>query len=145
MLRKYLEKKQKNYPFILQWIRIFYVYGYNQNPKSLFPTLKRSIDKKEEYFNIAQGKILRDFINVNIVSKFIIFLCQNKQIDGIINCCSGKPLSIKEFIKIYIKKRKSKIKIKVGSFEKPKYEPSCFWGSKSKIMNSSFKFKNKFF
>jgi nucleoside-diphosphate-sugar epimerase len=145
LLRKYLEKKQINNDFTLQWLRIFYVYGHKQNPNSLFPALKKSIAKKDKYFYVAKGRILRDFIGINLVTNFIVFLCQNKNIHGIINCCSGVPLSIKDFVQIYIKKRKSKIRVKVGNFKKPSYEPLSFWGSQFKMMSSSFKFKNKFF
>ena len=145
LLRKYLETKQKQKNFTLQWVRLFYVFGADQNPKSLFPALKRSIYKKEKYFNIAGGEILRDFININIVTRFLLFLCENKNLSGIINCCSGNPISIRNFVKIYLKKRNSKTKIRIGNFKKPEYEPEKFWGSTSKMLSSSFKFKNKFF
>ena len=145
LLRKYLEKKQKHKNFTLQWVRLFYVFGSNQKPNSLLPTLQRSIYKKEKYFNIAEGKILRDFINIKLVAKFLVFLCKNKNLNGIINCCSGNPISIRDFVKIYLKKRNSKIKIRIGNFTKPEHEPEQYWGSASKMLSSSFKFKNKFF
>jgi dTDP-6-deoxy-L-talose 4-dehydrogenase (NAD+) len=145
LLRKYLEKKQKQKNFTLQWVRLFYVFGSDQNPNSLFPTLQKSIYKKEKYFNIAGGKILRDFININVVAKFLVFLCKNKNLNGIINCCSGNPISIRDFVKIYLKKRNSKIKIRIGKFKKPEHEPEQYWGSTSKMLSSSFKFKNEFF
>ena len=145
LLREHLEKKQKQKNFTLQWVRLFYVFGSDQNPKSLLPALKRSIYNKEKYFNIADGKIQRDFININIVAKFLVFLCENKNLNGIINCCSGNPISIRDFVKAYLKKRSSKIKIRIGNFKKPKHESEKFWGSTSKMLSSSFKFKNKLF
>ena len=144
-LRKELIKKQKKNYFILQWIRLFYVFGGNQNPKSLFPSLKKAINKKEEFFNIAKGRVCRDFIPVEDVAKYILHLCSNPNLNGVINCCSGKPLTIRSFVKQYIEKRKSKLKIKIGKFQKPNFEPKSFWGSTSKMLSLSFKLKNKLF
>ena len=129
----------------MQWIRLFYVFGSNQNPKSLFPSLKHSINKKEKFFNIAKGRICRDFVPVEDVARYIIHLCSNPDLNGIINCCSGKPLTIRNFVKKYANKRKSRIKVKIGKFQKPKFEPLSFWGSTSKMLSLSFKLKNKLF
>ena len=145
LLRKKLFAKQKRKKFILQWVRLFYVFGINQNPKSLFPSLRRSINSKEKYFNIAKGKIQRDFISIIDVANYLVHLCLNPNLNGIINCCTGKPKTIRKFVKEYADKRKSKIKIISGKFQKPKFEAQAFWGSTSKMQSSSFKFKNKFF
>tara|TARA_B110000971_G_C20034448_1_gene513334 strand:+ start:1680 stop:2540 length:861 start_codon:yes stop_codon:yes gene_type:complete len=145
LLRKKLIQKQKKKYFILQWVRLFYIFGTNQNPKSLFPSLRQSINKKEKFFNIAKGKILRDFLSISEVAKYFVHLCLNPNLNGIINCCSGNPLTIRKFVKKYANKRKSQIKIKTGKFQKPKFEAQNFWGSTTKMQSLSFKFKNKFF
>ena len=90
-------------------------------------------------------KHIKQFINIKIVAKFLVFLCENKNLNGIINCCSGTPISIKNFVKISLKKRNSKIKNRIGNFKKPEHEPEQYWGSTSKMLSSSFKFENKFF
>jgi hypothetical protein len=55
----------------LQWVRLFYVFGSDQNPNSLFPTLQRFIYKKEKYFNIAGGKKVFQFNNEAPISEVI--------------------------------------------------------------------------
>ena len=145
LLRKKLIEKQNKKYFILQWVRLFYIFGTNQNPKSLFPSLRRAINKKEKFFNIAKGNIQRDFLSIIDVANYLVHLCLTPNLNGIINCCSGKPLSIRKFVKKYADKRRSKIKIVSGKFQKPKFEAQAFWGSTSKMLSSSFKFKNKFF
>lgn len=145
LLRKKLISKQKKKYFILQWVRLFYIFGTNQNPKSLFPSLRRAIKNKEKFFNIAKGKIQRDFLSIIDVANYLVHLCLNPNLNGIINCCSGKPKTIRKFVREYADKRRSKIKIVSGKFQKPKFEAQAFWGSTSKMLSSSFKFKNKFF
>lgn len=141
-LRKKLEKIRINKPFILQWVRIFYPFGNHQNSKSLLPSLKKSIKENKKSFGITSKSVVRDFIPINIVIKFIIHLIFNKKLNGIINCCSGKPQSIFEFVNNFCKKKKSKIKIISNKFPIPDHEPLNFWGSTNKMKSQSFKFKN---
>ena len=42
--------------------------------------------------------------------------------NGIFNCCSGKPVSVLNFVKSIIKKRQSKIKIDNTVYDYPYYE-----------------------
>tara|TARA_B100000989_G_scaffold297534_1_gene283565 strand:+ start:1642 stop:2481 length:840 start_codon:yes stop_codon:yes gene_type:complete len=138
-LRKKLEKIRKKKPFILQWLRIFYPFGIYQNSKSLLPSLDKAIKKKEKSFGISSAILERDFISINIVIKFILHLTNNKKLNGIINCCSGRPQSILKFVTKYCKKKKSKIKIITNKFLIPEYEPLKFWGSVKKMRSFSFK------
>ena len=145
LLRKELEKMRKNKSFILQWVRIFYPFGVKQNKKSLLPSLKKAIRYKENSFGITSKTVVRDFISINIVTDFIIHLVNNKKLDGVINCCSVKPLSVYKFVDNYRKKKNSKIKILHNKFPIPDHEPLKFWGSTKKMTSLSFKFKDKLF
>lgn len=140
-LRLKLEKIRVNKPFILQWLRIFYPFGNHQNSKSLLPSLKKAIKENKKSFGITSKLIVRDFISINIVIKFIIYLIYNKKLNGIINCCSGKPQSIFNFVNSYCKKKDSRIKIIPNKFPIPDHEPLKFWGSTNKMRSLSFKFK----
>ena len=42
-LRRMLEDLRQETPFVLQWARLFYMYGDGQNPNSLFAQLDRAI------------------------------------------------------------------------------------------------------
>ena len=57
---------------------------------------------------------------------------QNK-ICGIINCCNGKPISIRKLIEDHIKKRGKSIKLNLGYYSYPDYEPMAFWGDNTKL------------
>jgi len=54
-------------------------------------------------------------------------------VKGIINCCSGKPISIRRLVEEYVEKKKSKIKLDFGKLPYIDYEPMAFWGDRSKL------------
>ena len=141
-LRKELEKIRKRKSFILQWVRIFYVYGMHQKSQSLFPSLKRAIRNKKKNFTISSKYIVRDFISVSNVANFFLHLTNNITLNGVINCCSGKPLSIFNFVNNYRKKKKSSIKILENKTLAQNHEAVKFWGSTTKMKSMSFKINN---
>ena len=64
-LFKFLKEKTKNTKIKLNWLRIFYIYGEDQNPNSLYPQLLKSIKIKKKIFNLSPGNQIRDFIHIN--------------------------------------------------------------------------------
>jgi len=55
------------------------------------------------------------------------------EITGIINCCSGLPVSIKQFVKDYLQKTGQHISLNYGFYPYTDYEPMHFWGDNSKL------------
>ena len=53
---------------------------------------------------------------------------------GIINCCSGKPVSLAEQVEWYISHYNLPIKLIYGAFPDRKYDSPCIYGNKEKIM-----------
>lgn len=137
-LRKKIEKLREKKPFILQWMRIFYPFGSYQNMRSLLPTLNKAIKEGKKSFGITSKLVVRDFIPINTVTKFILHLIYNKKLNGVINCCSGKPQTIFKFLNNYCKKKNLKIKITPNKLPIPDHEPLKFWGSTKKMKSFSF-------
>ena len=132
-LRKFIHELNKKIDFKFKWIRLFYIYGKGQNPYSLFSQLDRALENKERVFNMSGGEQLRDYLPVELVAKYIVKIAlQNKYI-GNINCCSGKPISIRTFIEDYLKKKNKTINLNLGYYSYPVYEPMAFWGNDSKL------------
>jgi len=127
-LRKSLQMLQKSSPFTLQWLRLFYIYGDGQNPNSLLSQLDRSIDNNDSVFNMSPGDQLRDYLTVADVAVYVARLLKFPTINGVINCCSGKPISVFDLVAQHCRKRGSKIQINRGYFPYPAYEPLAFWG-----------------
>lgn len=132
-LRKYLESLQSNFQFNLKWVRLFYIYGEGQNPKSIIPQLIAAINNKESLFNMSAGEQIRDYLPVEVVAEYIVKTCTQNEIQGIINCCSGEPISIRRLVENIIKKHQASIKLNLGYYPYPDYEPFAFWGSNKKL------------
>ena len=126
---------QKKFTFNLTWVRIFYVYGENQKNKSLFSQLIESNKKKtkQSFFELTGGNQKRDYLDVITLSKKIILIAFLRKNLGIINVCSGKPISVKKLVFKWKKKFKWGIKFKFGVKKLKNYEPNDFWGSTKKM------------
>jgi nucleoside-diphosphate-sugar epimerase len=132
-LHKFLQELKQNTPFILQWIRLFYMFGKGQNPNSILAQLDAAIDNHEILFKMSGGEQLRDYMPVENVADSIINLMERDTLDGIFNCCSGKPISVRKLVENRIEERKATIKLNLGHYSYPDYEPMAFWGKPNKL------------
>ena len=132
-LRLYLEELQKQHPFLLKWVRLFYMYGTGQNPKSLLAQLDSALDSGEKTFNMSGGEQVRDYLPVEKVAENIVAIALQENIGGIINCCSGEGVAVKELVQQYLIKKKKSIKLNLGFYPYPDYEPTAFWGDNNKL------------
>ncbi len=125
---------QKKNNFNLTWMRIFYIYGSNQRNKSIFSQLKNfNTIQSGKFFALTEGKQLRDYMHVSTLAKKIIDVSLLNKNFGIVNVCSGNPISVKNLVLKWKSKFKWKIKFKFGGKNLKKYEPNSFWGSTLKL------------
>lgn len=134
-LRKQLEFLMKDYPFNLTWTRLFYLFGEGQSPKSLYTLLKNAIKNEHSTFEMSAGEQLRDYLTVESASKYIVTLALNNKNNGIVNVCSGNPISIRKLVEGWIDENNWKIKLDLGKYPYPDYEPFAFWGDKQKLIS----------
>lgn len=132
-LRKFLEQLQQKYHFSFKWIRLFYMYGKGQNPSSLLPQLDKALDRGDEIFNMSGGEQLRDYLPVEKVAEYVNEISLQNKVLGIINCCSGKPISIRKLVENHMKNRGKTIKLNLGYYPYSDYEPMAFWGDNTKL------------
>jgi len=132
-LRKSIEALTHHHDLSFKWIRLFYMFGKGQNPKSLLPQLDQAIANNESSFNMSGGEQVRDYLPVEKLAEYIVKIALQKKLTGIINCCSGKPVSMKQFVEDYLQKKNANIKLNLGFYPYPDYEPMEFWGDNSKL------------
>lgn len=132
-LRESLEKLKGENIFQLDWIRLFYMYGIGQSPKSILAQLETSIQNGEKVFNMSGGEQKRDYLPVEEVAKNIIQLSLTKDENGIVNCSSGQPIKIIDLVKNYLSKNQVNIELNIGYYSYPDYEPFEFWGDNTKL------------
>jgi nucleoside-diphosphate-sugar epimerase len=134
-LRKQLEQLKAQYSFFLKWVRLFYMYGKGQGPKSLFSLLDKAIGEGQPVFNMSGGEQVRDYLAVEDVAKYIIAISIQQNLAGIINCSSGKPVKLKDMVANYLEKKQSDISLNLGYYPYPDYEPMEFWGDNKKLVS----------
>lgn len=132
-LRKELELMKNSYNFSLIWTRIFYIYGEGQSENSLFSQLKKAVTQREQIFNMSGGEQLRDYLPVEKVASYLVSLALKRKDHGIVNICSGVPISVRRLVEEWIKKNDWEIKLNLGYYPYPDYEPMAFWGAKEKL------------
>ncbi len=132
-LRKQLQELQREYDFQLKWFRLFYVYGVGQNPNSLLSSLDRALENGDEEFNMSPGDQVRDFIPVKEAVDIIARISLLDKDSGIVNCCSGNPVTVKEMILKTLKEKGKSIKLNPGHYPYSDLEPFSFWGDRKKM------------
>lgn len=132
-LRLYLESISSEFDFKLSWIRMFYMYGEGQNPKSLHSLLIKAIREGANTFDMSPGDQLRDFLPVEKVAEYIVSIALQDNVTGVINCCSGNPISVEQFVQMILKNQNAQIALNKGQLGYSKLEPRHFWGSVRKL------------
>jgi nucleoside-diphosphate-sugar epimerase len=132
-LRLFLEELKKESGFSLKWLRLFYLYGEGQNPRSLFPQLDKALQNNDEVFNMSGGEQVRDYLPVEQVAKNIMLVALQNQVTGVINCSSNRPIKVKDLVQQYVKQKGKSIKLNLGYYPYPDFEPMEFWGDNEKL------------
>ncbi|MFK3771186.1 NAD-dependent epimerase/dehydratase family protein [Pseudomonas sp. NPDC089406] len=127
-LQQFLQSLARQLPFNLQWVRLFYLYGEGQNPNSLLAALDRAIDAGQACFDMSGGEQLRDFLPVQAVVANLAGLLELRDFTGVVNCCSGRPISVRNLVEAHIASRGAKIALNLGHYPYPAHEPMAFWG-----------------
>lgn len=133
LLREYVETYIKSKDCILKWMRVFYVFGEVKGRKNLYTHLVEAVQRGEESFNMSGGEQIRDFLTTHEVADIIIRTSLQKEVTGVINCCSGKPVKLKTMIQDFLSKNNYKIKLNFGFYPYPDYEPMETWGAVEKL------------
>ncbi len=132
-LRLFLEALCREQPFSLQWARLFYLHGEGQNPNSLMASLERAIDSGAAQFDMSAGEQLRDYLPVEQAAACLASIIQRPAFSGVINCCSGRPVSVRALVERRVLERGSNIRLNLGHYPYSVHEPLAFWGSARRL------------
>jgi dTDP-6-deoxy-L-talose 4-dehydrogenase (NAD+) len=132
-LRRQLQYMQQVTPFNLTWTRLFYLYGEGQAQNSLLPQLKKAVERGDRVFNMSGGEQLRDYLPIVDVVKHLVSLAMTGSNNGVVNVCSGKPISVRKLVEGWIEENGWSIDLNLGYYPYPDYEPMAFWGDRDKL------------
>ncbi len=132
-LRQSMEIYCKQKDIIFQWLRCYYILGDDRHNNSIFCKILMAAEEGKKTFPFTTGKNKYDFINVDELAKLISATVTQTAVNGIINCCTGNPISLAERVERFIKEHNLDIKLEYGAFPDRPYDSPCVYGNPSKI------------
>ena len=119
--------------FTLQWLRAYYIVGDDASGSSIFAKILQAAGKGQKTFPFTSGINQYDFISLNELATQIVAAATQTDITGIINVCSGKPLSLGERVEQFIADHRLDIKLDYGAFPDRPYDSPVTYGDNTKI------------
>ncbi|MGN0807261.1 MAG: NAD-dependent epimerase/dehydratase family protein [Candidatus Coproplasma sp.] len=135
-----LYAKQKGCEF--QWLRAYYIFGDDLYGNSIFCKIRQAVKDGKELFPFTTGKNKYDFIHIDELAKQISLCVMQNEVLGIINCCSGEPVSLADQIEWYISHNNLHIKLDYGKYPDRPYDSPCIYGDNKKIRDITNRIKN---
>lgn len=132
-LRRSMFQLTKEKKCILQWLRAYYIYGDDLKNNSIFSKLTTAHLEGKQTFPFTSGKNKYDFISIDELASQISAAVTQDKVTGIINCCSGVPVSLGEKVESYIKEHNMSIKLNYRAFSDRPYDSPCVYGDSRKI------------
>lgn len=117
----------------VNWLRAYYILGDDKKSNSIFAKIVRWEEEGKASFPFNSGKNKYDFIDVEELAKQIAAASIQDKVDGIINCCTGVPISLGEKVQEFIEEHNYKIRPEYGAFPDRPYDSPGIWGDATKI------------
>ena len=132
-LRRYLSFLSEEFGIPWNWIRLFFLYGEGQSPKSLLPQLDAAVACGDSEFPMSGGEQLRDYLPVEKVAEYICRIAIQNTTSGVVNCCSGEVISVRRLVEQRVAETGATITLKLGVYGYPAYEGMAFWGDVERL------------
>lgn len=132
-LRQSLMLESKGSDCRLKWLRAYYITGDDLRGNSIFAKITQAAMEGKKEFPFTSGKNQYDFIDVKELAKMIAEASLQNDINGIINVCTGKPMTLAQRVEAFIQEHNFDIKLKYGAFPDRPYDSPGVWGDAAKI------------
>lgn len=119
----------------LQWLRAYYILGDDAKNHSIFTKILEADKAGQAMFPFTTGQTQYDFITVDELAKMITVASTQDRVVGIINCCSGKPVSLADRVEQYIKEHGLNIRLDYGKYPDRPYDSPIIYGDATKIQD----------
>ena len=118
---------------VFQWIRAYYIVGDDKFGDSIFSKLLAAAEEGRSTFPFTTGKNKYDFISVDELATQIAAIVDQDAVTGIINACTGRPMTLAERVEGYIAENGLDIALDYGAFPDRPYDSPGVWGDATKI------------
>ncbi len=118
---------------VLQWIRAYYIVGDDKFGSSIFSKLLAAAEEGRTTFPFTTGRNKYDFISVDALAAQIAAIVDQDAVTGVINACTGEPMSLAERVEAYIRDNGLDITLEYGAFPDRPYDSPGVWGDPTKV------------
>lgn len=118
----------------IKWLRAYYITGDDYNNHSVFTRILQTAQEGKKTFPFTKGTNQFDFIDIKELAKQISLASIQNDIDGIINVCSGEPVSLKDKVEEFVREKNLNIEFEYGKFPQRKYDSPVIYGDNTKIL-----------
>lgn len=118
---------------VFEWLRGYYIVGNSKFGNSIFSKITSAVEEGKKEFPFTTGKNKYDFIDYDEFAVQVAAACTQQDVTGIINICSGEPVSLADRVERFIKENDYDIKLKYGAFPDRAYDSDAVWGNSEKI------------
>jgi nucleoside-diphosphate-sugar epimerase len=130
-----LEKYAKAAGFSFAWGRVFFMFGRNEAPARLVPSVIRTF-LNNEIAKTSHGNQMRDFMSTEEIASAFVALLES-EVQGAVNIASGEPRTIKELVlEIANLMEKQEDQIAFGAFQSPPNEPQYIVADVTKLRDA---------
>ncbi len=133
-LRQSLMLTSKTSQCSIKWLRAYYITGDDLRGNSIFGKITRAAMEGKTEFPFTTGKNQYDFIDVDRLARMIACASVQNETDGVINVCTGEPMTLAERVEQFIQEHGFNIRLKYGAFPDRPYDSPGVWGDAGKIM-----------
>ena len=127
----FLLAKEKN--VCVQWLRAYYIYGDDKYSNSIFAKVLQAAERGDDRFPFTTGTNQYDFIHVDRLSEQIAACVMQTRVSGVINCCTGQPMTLAEKVERFIQEHGLSVRLDYGAFPDRPYDSPGVWGDAAKI------------
>jgi nucleoside-diphosphate-sugar epimerase len=142
-LRQALKVMAEKNGTAFQWLRGYYIVGNSQFGESIFSKITLAEKDGRLTFPFTTGKNQYDFLDYQEFCSQIAEATVNTETLGIINCCSGEPVSLADRVERFIKENNYRIKLDYGKFPDRLYDSKAVWGDNTLIQKIIEQNRNK--
>lgn len=114
------------------WCRLFYLYGEGEDERRLVPYLHKQLSRSN-VVELTSGKQIRDFLDVAVAGRVIAETAIGEQC-GVINVCSGIPITVRQIAEQIADKFGRRDLLKFGHRQDNLIDPPCVLGIPNYIL-----------
>jgi len=134
-LYKSIRIMANQYGFKLSWLRLFYIFGGDQPPNTIYGSMMEKIIRGESTFDMSSGQQIRDYLHIDSVCQMILAIVLSRKGLDVVNICSGQGFTLEKHVRSWLKDINPEVNLSLnlGALPDRKDEPFHLCGSSYKF------------